>query len=89
MLSDFERKQMRERKKREEIAKTLAGKLALQYAEQQKKSAAERERILAMYTGGGANGRRSEIYGLIAERGEQRNLGYKFIRWGRPGLYWA
>lgn len=54
MLSDFERKQMRGRKKREEIAKTPAGKLALQYAEQQKKAAAERERILAMYTDGGA-----------------------------------
>lgn len=54
MLSDFERKQMRERQKREEIAKTPAGKLALQYAEQQKKAAAERERILSLYTDVGA-----------------------------------
>ncbi len=53
MLSDFERKQMRERKKREEAAKAPAGRMALQYAEQQKKAAAERERILAMYTDGG------------------------------------
>ena len=40
MLSDFERKQMRERKKREEAAKAPAGRMALQYAEQQKKAAA-------------------------------------------------
>lgn len=51
MLSDFERKQMRDRKKRQEMAKDPATAQALKYVEERKNAAAERERILNFYTG--------------------------------------
>ena len=51
MLSDFERKQMRDWKKKQELAKTPAGQQALRYAEQKRKEQEERERILSFYGG--------------------------------------